>query len=111
MKITHRNPAASFWHVPESDPVDPAYEAEVRRCTERGEREYRRREGRLKRAEARLAAARRQHLRAKQIAELTAIVEIRRQELEEYRRLMVAVPASAKHRGTRSFRPVPPTPG
>ena len=44
MKITHRNPAANWWHVPESAQVDPAYAAEVQRCIDHGEREYRLRE-------------------------------------------------------------------
>lgn len=41
------------------------------------------------------------------LAELWATVEIRRAELEECRRMMVESPASAEHRGVRSFRPVP----
>jgi hypothetical protein len=110
MKITHRNPAASFWRIPESDPVDPAYEAEVRACTERGEREHQRLQDRLARGEAKLARAT-AHARTRrgrqQVAVLTALVEIRRAELEDYQRTMVAVGASAVHRGTKSFRPVP----
>lgn len=110
MKIAHRNPTASFWRMPESDPVDPEYEAEVRACTERGEREHERLQGRLARAERRLAklrAERQGRKTRKRLAELTAIVEIRRAELEQYRRAMVSSPASAQHRGTKSFRPVP----
>jgi hypothetical protein len=111
VKITHRNPAASWWHVPPSAEVDPAYQAEVDRATQAGEREFAARQARLARAEARLAAARREHGNAarKRAARLAALVELRRAELEDYRRLLVASPASAAHRGTKSFRPVPPT--
>lgn len=110
MKITHRNPAGSFWRIPESDPVDAAYQAEVDTCTERGEREYQRLQARLARAESRLTRAQAQATTRrdrKQVATLIALVEIRRAELADYERLMVAVPASAQHRGTKSFRPVP----
>jgi hypothetical protein len=41
------------------------------------------------------------------IAELWAAVELRREELEEYKRMALASPASAEHRGKKSFRPVP----
>jgi hypothetical protein len=107
VKITHRNPASSWFHVPPSATVDPAYEAEVRRSTERGEREYQRRAQRLVKAEARLAEARAVTTSRRQLAELTALVELRRAELDDYRRLMLGSPASAEHRGTRSYRPVP----
>lgn len=109
MKIAHRNPTASWFRVPESADVDPTYEAEVQRSTQHGEREYRRRQGRLARAEARLTAARAEaRPRQKHLATLVALVELRRAELEEYRRMMVATAASAAHRGVKSFRPVPP---
>jgi hypothetical protein len=112
MKITHRNPAANWWHVPESAQVDPAYAAEVQRCTDHGEREYRLREGRLARAEARLRQAQAvPKPRKKRLAQLAALVELRRAELDEYRKAMVSAPASAQHRGSKSFRPVPPVTG
>jgi hypothetical protein len=107
VKIIHRNPASSWWHVPPSAVVDPAYEAEVRASTENGEREYQRRAQRLARAEARLAKARAVKTPRRRLAELHALAELRRAELNGYRRLMVGVPASAEHRGTRSHRPVP----
>jgi hypothetical protein len=114
MKISHRTPSANWFHVPPSAVVDADYEAEVQRSTARGEREYRRREQRLAKAEARLATARgenRKKVTRQHLAELVALVELRRAELDEYRRLMVGVPASAEHRGTRSYRPVPPVQG
>lgn len=107
MKITHRNASGSWFYVPPSAVVDADYEAEVRRSTERGEREYRRRMHRLARAEARLARAQEVKTPRRQLAELVAVVELRRAELEDYRRLMVGVPASAEHRGVGSYRPVP----
>lgn len=109
MKITHRNPAANWFHVPPSVTVEPEYQVQVDRATENGEREYQRRQQRLARAESRLAKAQRGKAAERRLAELTAMVELRRAELEDYRRMMVAVAASAQHRGTRSFRPVPPT--
>lgn len=113
MKITHRNPAANWFRVPPSAVIDPEYEAEVRQSTERGEREYCRRQERLTRAEARLTRAQRcrSGASARKLAELMAVVELRRAELEEYRRMMVAVAASAQHRGIKDFRPVPPVRG
>ena len=107
MKIPHRHPASSWFYVPPSAVVDDAYEAEVRRSTEHGEREYRRRMARLARAEARLARAQEVKTPRRQLAELVAVVELRRAELDGYRRLMVGVPASVEHRGVRSYRPVP----
>jgi uncharacterized protein (DUF2132 family) len=107
MKITHRNPAANWFAIPQSAVIDPDYEAEVQWATERGEREYRRRAERLQRAKDRLTKATRARTSAKRLAVLEAAVELRRQELEAYRRLMVASAASAEHRGVKSYRPVP----
>jgi hypothetical protein len=107
VKITH-NPHGN-WERP-SAAVSAGYEAEVEQATHRSEREYRRRQERLARAEEKLARARassQTRTRKKLIAELVAMVEMRRQELEEYRRMMVSSPASAEHRGRKSFRPVP----
>lgn len=112
MKITHRNPAASWFYVPPSAVVDADYEAEVQRCTDRGEREYQRRMARLAKAEARLAKARTvKKIPRRRLADLVAVVELRRAELEEYRRMMTSSPASATHRGPRGYRPVPPVHG
>ena len=113
MKITHRSPTANWFHIPPSAVVEPAYQAEVDRSTARGEREYRRRQQRLADAEARLTRAQkcRSRASARKLAELMAVVELRRAELEQYRRMMVTVAASAEHRGSKSFRPVPPVSG
>lgn len=113
MKITHRIPAANWWSAPESDPVPPEYQAEVDQSTGRAEREFRRAKQRFERAEAKLAEARARQARSrksvsrKQIAELEALLELRREELRDWERMMVTVAASAEHRGTKSFRPVP----
>jgi hypothetical protein len=106
VKLTHR-PGSPFW-VPPSATVDPAYQAEVARMMARAERAWRQAERRLADAEHRLGRARRQQRPAKTLASLAALVELRRDELEHYRRAMEASPASAEHRGRRSFRPVPP---
>jgi hypothetical protein len=107
VKITHRDPRSSPFYVPPSAVTDDAYEAEVRASTDRGEREYQRRAARLARAEARLAKARAVTTPRRRLADLAALVELRRAELDGYRRLMTGTPASAGHRGTRSYRPVP----
>jgi len=107
MKIAHRNPAANWFATPESDPVDDAYEAEVQSSTENGEREYASRMRRLQRAEQRLARAQATKAKRHHIADLQVLVDLRRAELEEYRRLMVGIPASTVHRGTGAHRPVP----
>jgi hypothetical protein len=113
VKMTHRVPPARWWDVPESAVPDAGYQAEVDACTQRGEDEFRRRQGRLDRARARLAEARRKPKRytRRQLEELAAAVELRREELETWRRQMVAAPASAAHRGRDSYRPVPPVTG
>ena len=111
MKIRHKvNP---HWYPPSATLTDE-YADEVRRSTERGEREYRKAQRRLEQAENRLARARKHKAaanRKRQLAELEAIVELRRAELEEHRRQMVSVAASAEHRGKASYRPVPPQQG
>lgn len=111
MKIRHRvNP---YWYPPSAE-LDDAYAEEVRRSTERGERRYRKAQQRLAEAEAKLERARSRKAaknRRHQIAELEALVELRRRELETYRRWMVAADAPAEQRGRDSYRPVPPTQG
>lgn len=113
MKIAHRNGATNWWRVPESDPVSPEYQAEVDQSTQRAEREFRRAKQRFERAQAKLTEARERRARSrksvsnKQLAELEALLELRREELAELQRMMVATAASAQHRGVRSFRPVP----
>jgi hypothetical protein len=106
MKIRHNpNPG---WVRPSAQ-LSQSYENEVRRSTEKLERQHAAAMRRLEQAENRLARARRKpgaKSRARQLMEMEAVVELRRAELERYRRLMVAVPASAEHRGTKSFRPI-----
>jgi hypothetical protein len=92
VKIEHRGPVANWFAVPVSDYVDPEYEAEVQQATQRAEREYRRAQERLKRAEGRLAEAQRKQQAQRLIRELQSLVELRRAELEDCRRLMVATP-------------------
>jgi len=104
MKLRHNpNPG---WHRP-SVQIDESYANQVRRSTERAERLYAQAQKRLDRAERSLHRARRlPGTRSRQLAELEAVVELRRIELEKYRRLMQSVPQPAINRGTKSFRPV-----
>lgn len=98
MKIQHRpytGPLAS-------DPITPEYQAEVDRDTARAEAHYRRAQQRLHRAEERLSKVRSQKATGqhkRQVAELEAIVELRRQELLNLHKLLTASPASSLHRG------------
>lgn len=100
MKITHRVPIRE----PVSAVLTPDYEAEVQRATNRAERRYAAGLAQLEAAEHRLARAR--TLKDKKLA--TAIVELRREQLELLERLMQSAPASATHRGVRSYRKTPP---
>lgn len=107
MKIRHRIPTTE----PRSATLDPDYAAEVERHTARGEARYAAAQRRLKRAEARLLALQKQkgaRSRARQIKEAAAYVELRARELESLHRLLSTSPASAEHRGVRSYRPLPP---
>lgn len=110
MKIKHRVPAAQMVR---SDPITPEYQAEVDRTTARAEAAYARALKRLHAAEERLAQvqARRAPKRKQQIAELEAMVELRRTELETLHRMMTSSPASSMHRGTKAGHRHIPSPG
>jgi anion-transporting ArsA/GET3 family ATPase len=106
MKIRH-NPNGA-WDRP-SATVDDDYEAQVQRSTQKAERLYARAQKRLEKAEAQLAAvtsAKSAPNRKRRVAEVQALVELRRAELAECERMMTGVPASAAHRGRESFRPI-----
>lgn len=91
VRLSHRHPGFKLWFaVPVSDTVEPGYEAAVQQATQRAEREYRKARERLARAEERLAEARRKQRARKQIAELSGLVELRRAELGDWRKLMTA---------------------
>lgn len=111
MKITHRIPVGV---LAKSDPITPEYQAEVDRDTAKAEARYRRAEQRLERAEHRLARVRGQKATSqhkRQVAELEAIVELRRQELLSLHRQLTSSPASAMHRGTAGSHRHVPSPG
>lgn len=110
MKIRHRVPL-----VATSDPITPEYQDELDRTAAKAEAAYNRALKRLQAAELRLSraqrkqAAPRQHKR--QIAELEAMVELRRVELQKWHMMMVATPASSMHRGTAGGHRHVPSPG
>jgi hypothetical protein len=101
-------------------PNDPQYEArasyEAALHTERSRKLYAKNERRLARARRRAEQAehRAQQAQAtprfdeRELAKMWAAVENRRDELRRIEREMQTVAASAQHRGTKSFRPVPP---
>lgn len=91
MKRSRHNPIPPPWYRPLPVVLSEAYEREVERSTEKLERQYARAQKRADQAEARLARAKAvPAARAKkhQIALLEQEVELRRAELEEFRRLM-----------------------
>lgn len=105
---SRHNPLPPPWYIPRQVEIPESYERAVQRDTEKLMREYARAQKRVAQAEARLGQVKAQkgakrHL----LAELQALVDLRRAELEEYRRQMESAPAGAAHRGTRSYRPVP----
>lgn len=111
MKIQHRIPVD---RLRLSDPVTPEYMAEVDETVRRAEIRYRNAQAAVARAEARAARAEaamrgtacsRQRRRAWLVA--VAELEQRREELARLASLTRAAPASAQHRGDRSYRPVP----
>lgn len=109
MKNRHRA-ALPPWHEPRPVILDEAYARQVERSTERLQRDYARAEKRLRQAQERLDRARtspRHNVKRQLLAQLEAVLETRREELEEYRRMMTSSPAGSEHRGTSSFRPVP----
>lgn len=95
--------------------MTPEYQAEVDHDTAKLERAYRAAERRLAAAESRLRKVQQDERPNKKTGRAVAVawelVQLRREELEQYRRAMVAVPASLQHRGTEGYRPVPPTQG
>jgi hypothetical protein len=104
VKVEHRGPVTSWFAAPVSDPVEPEYEAAVQESTGRAERDYRRAQDRLARAERRLTAALARQAKAsdrKRIAALREAVDLRRAEVEEYRRLMAAAPDASADKQIR----------
>lgn len=111
MKIKHRVPVA---HLPKSDAISAEYQAEVDLATARAEARYRRAEQRIQRDEDRLVLMRAKKSttkRVREIAELEAIVELRRLDLLRLHQMLVASPASSMHRGTAGGHRHIPSPG
>lgn len=88
---------------------DPDWERRVEREAENqstaSARDYQRAQGRLARAEQRLASAR-VDSPTRSMARLEAIVEARRQELLALERIMKATSAGSQHMGKGSFWPM-----
>lgn len=101
MKIKHRVPVHLLG---KSDPITPEYQAEVDKTVARAEAAHRRAMKRLRSAEKRLTQARESQSKRHHIATLEALVELRRVELEQLHRLMVATGAPSTSRGTKSRR-------
>ncbi len=108
MRITHR---VRLPREPKPVEITPEYQAEVDRSTEKLERRYRLAQraveaarSRKERAESIVGHAK---LRRKSITEAEAVLEARLAELADLERMMQASPASAQHRGTKSFTKLP----
>jgi hypothetical protein len=109
MRITHK---VNHGWAPNQN--DPAWEARIEReavaVTNATERAYVRAQKRLARAQERLeAAAARVGVKPARLAQLEAVVEMRRQELLDLARMMTAHGAPTTSRGRRSYRGVPGT--
>lgn len=100
MKIRHKVP----YREPQSAVLTPEYQAEVDLTMARAEAALRKAQKRFDRAEVRLSVARRTKARTRVIAELEALVELRRVELAKVHRLMVATGFPSTSRGTKSHR-------
>jgi len=101
MKVSHRNAVKPWFAMPESDPVDDGYAAEVQRTTERAEREFQRVQESLKRAEQRLAKAQAQKSTTAQkriTRRLEALIIERRAELAALELLMIPAKPDRKLR-------------
>ena len=90
-----------------SSEVSDSYQVEVDKATDKLSRRYARVARRLASARASLSVAK----TGPRVRELSRLVEDRIRELAEIEALMRASPQSASHRGTKSFRPVPPPGG
>jgi hypothetical protein len=108
VRITHK-----AWPSRDPKPVEitPEYQAEVDRSTEKLERRYRLAQkavetARFRRERAGLIVGHAK-LRRKRIAEAEAALEARLAELADLERMMTTSPASARHRGVKSFTKVP----
>ena len=100
MKLRHNhraNPAPSV-------EVDEEYQAQVDRSTDRLVRKYRKAQGRLEKARSSLGRAKTEKSRVN----IQRDIDDRLFELREIEALMRSSPQSSSHRGTASFRPVPP---
>lgn len=107
MKIKHRIPVN---RLRQSDPVSDEYQAEVDLHTNRAVVAYERAQRRIAQDEKRLARLARMpqtRSRKRRIAELDALIELRRLDLDKLHRLMVVSAQSAQHRGRRGHRHVP----
>lgn len=109
MKIKHRPYVAAPREG--GDLVDSDYELEVQAAVARLEKAYAKAEQRLAKAIAKAQRAESQERGKKAAqgtaADLWAVVELRRMELDNILRLLAASPQSSAHRGRASFRPVP----
>lgn len=99
------------WYTPAPVVLDEAYEREVEASTEKLQRLFARAERRALRAESRLKKAQQdEHQKTKRhvLDQLELALQARREELERYRRMMIAIPASTAHRNRGTgVRPVP----
>lgn len=106
MKIRHRIPVDQ---LTKSAVLTPEYQAEVDRTMAKAEASWRRAQKRLEQAERRLHRAKtaRPHggpAHKRRVAELEALVELRRTELEQLHRQMVTTGAPSTSRGDKSHR-------
>lgn len=107
-RIKHRVHIARDTKPPE---ITPEYQAEVDRSTEKLERRYQLAQKAVEKAKFRRERAAlivgHAKLRRQRLAEAEAALEARLAELADLERMMTTSPASARHRGTKSYAKVP----
>lgn len=116
MKMRHRIPDNISYNM--TGKLDPAYEAEVEKSTQKLEREWLKAQKRLEsarksaenarlRAESAKTAKKEKDRAQKEYKKALALIAEREAELKEIEVLMTYSPSGSKNRGTKSYRPVP----
>lgn len=117
MKMQHRVPVDKISYNM-TGKLDPAYEAEVEKSTQKLEREWQRAQKRLEsarksaenarlRAESAKTAKKEKDRAQKEYKKALALIEERQAELREIELMMTYSPAGSQNRGNKSYRPVP----
>lgn len=106
MRIQHK--VNHGWAPNRNDPEwEERVEREAASTTEATEKAWRRAQDRLAKAEARRDRLVAERAAEQRLRNAEQIIMLRLAELKEIEKLMTRSPAGARHRGRKSFRPVP----